>query len=111
MSFAIVMPQLGLTMEEGTVSAWLKKKGDTIKKDDLLFSVATDKVDMEVESPVAGTLGEIIVQTGETVKVGTVLAYVEHEKQEATGTGSEHESAPDDESPPSITSEKPQSAS
>jgi len=77
MSFAIVMPQLGLTMEEGTVSGWLKKPGDVVKKNEPLFSVSTDKVEMDVESAVDGTLGKIIVPVGETVKVGTVLAYVD----------------------------------
>ena len=77
MSFAIVMPQLGLTMEEGTVSGWLKKTGDLVKKNEPLFSVSTDKVEMDVESSVDGTLSKIIVPAGETVKVGTVLAYVD----------------------------------
>jgi pyruvate dehydrogenase E2 component (dihydrolipoamide acetyltransferase) len=76
MSTAIVMPQLGLTMEEGTVSVWLKKPGDAVKKDEPLFSVATDKVEMDVESSVDGTLGEILIPVGETVRVGTVLAHV-----------------------------------
>jgi len=77
MSVAIVMPQLGLTMEEGTVSGWLKKTGDAVAKNDLIFSVSTDKVEMDVEAVVDGTMGQIIVQAGETVPVGTVLAYVE----------------------------------
>src|SRR5882724_3520138 len=77
MSFAIVMPQLGLTMEEGTVSGWLRQTGDVVKKNEPLFSVSTDKVEMDVESSVDGTLGKIIVPAGDTVKVGTVLAYVD----------------------------------
>jgi len=75
MSFAIVMPQLGLTMEEGNVSGWLKKPGDVVKKNEPLFSVSTDKVEMDVESAVDGTLGKIIVPVGETVKVGRVKDY------------------------------------
>ena len=77
MSFAIVMPQLGLTMEEGTVSGWLKNPGDRVKKNEPLLTITTDKVEMEVESAVDGTLGKIVVPAGETVKVGTVLAYVD----------------------------------
>jgi pyruvate dehydrogenase E2 component (dihydrolipoamide acetyltransferase) len=90
MSFAIVMPQLGLTMEEGTVSGWLKKPGDEVKKNEPLFSVSTDKVEMDVESAVDGTLGKIIVPVGETVKVGTVLAYVNGgDGEDITAIGSE----------------------
>lgn len=90
MSFAIVMPQLGLTMEEGTVSGWLKKPGDAVKKNEPLFSVSTDKVEMDVESAVDGTLGKIIVPVGETVKVGTVLAYVNGgDGEDITAIGSE----------------------
>jgi pyruvate dehydrogenase E2 component (dihydrolipoamide acetyltransferase) len=93
MSFAIVMPQLGLTMEEGTVSGWLKKPGDVVKKNEPLFSVSTDKVEMDVESAVDGTLGKIIVPVGETVKVGTVLAYVDGgDGEDITAIGSEQPS-------------------
>jgi pyruvate dehydrogenase E2 component (dihydrolipoamide acetyltransferase) len=76
MSGSIVMPQLGLTMTEGTVSEWLKKPGDFIKKNEPVLMISTDKVEMEVESMVEGTLGQIIVQVGTTVPVGTTLAYI-----------------------------------
>jgi pyruvate dehydrogenase E2 component (dihydrolipoamide acetyltransferase) len=96
MSFAIVMPQLGLTMEEGTVSGWLKKPGDVVKKNEPLFSVSTDKVEMDVESAVDGTLGKIIVPVGVTVKVGTVLAYVNGgDGEDITAIGSEQPSSED----------------
>ena len=96
MSFAIVMPQLGLTMEEGTVSGWLKKPGDVVKKNEPLFSVSTDKVEMDVESAVEGTLGKILVPVGETVKVGTVLAYVNGgDGEDITAIGSEQPSSED----------------
>ncbi len=77
MSLTVVMPQLGLTMTEGTVSEWLKKPGDSIRKDEMIFVVSTDKADMEVESMLDGTLREILVDKGQTVPVGTVLAYVD----------------------------------
>jgi pyruvate dehydrogenase E2 component (dihydrolipoamide acetyltransferase) len=77
MTVAIAMPQLGLTMTEATVSAWLKKPGDQVKKDEPILSVSTDKVDMDVESTVDGVLREIVVDAGNTVPVGTPLAYVE----------------------------------
>jgi len=72
----IVMPQMGESITEGTVSKWLKAVGDTIDKDEALLEISTDKVDAEVPSPVGGTLLAINVQEGETVEVGSVLALV-----------------------------------
>jgi len=72
----IVMPQMGESITEGTVSKWLKAVGDTIEKDEALLEISTDKVDAEVPSPLAGTLLEISVNEGETVEVGSVLARV-----------------------------------
>jgi pyruvate dehydrogenase E2 component (dihydrolipoamide acetyltransferase) len=73
----ISMPQLGLTMTEGTVFTWLKKPGDPVKKNEAILTVSTDKVDMDVESSVDGILKEIVVNEGETVPVATLLAYIE----------------------------------
>ena len=72
----IVMPQMGESITEGTVSKWLKAVGDAIEKDEALLEISTDKVDAEVPSPAAGTLLEIRVQEGETVEVGAVVALV-----------------------------------
>jgi len=72
----IVMPQMGESITEGTVSKWLKAVGDKIEKDEPLLEISTDKVDAEVPSPAAGTLLEIRVQEGETVEVGAVVAMV-----------------------------------
>ncbi len=72
----VVMPQMGESITEGTVSKWLKSVGDTIDKDEPLLEISTDKVDAEVPSPTAGTLLAINVQEGETVEVGSVLALV-----------------------------------
>lgn len=72
----VVMPQMGESITEGTVSKWLKQAGDKIEKDEPLLEISTDKVDAEVPSPAAGTLLEIKVQEGETVEVGAVLALV-----------------------------------
>jgi pyruvate dehydrogenase E2 component (dihydrolipoamide acetyltransferase) len=82
MSSSIVMPQLGLTMTEGTVSEWLKKPGDLVRKNEPVLMVSTDKVEMEVESLVEGTLGEILVQAGTTVPVGTKLANLQGSSDE-----------------------------
>jgi 2-oxoglutarate dehydrogenase E2 component (dihydrolipoamide succinyltransferase) len=70
------MPQLGETVTEGTVTRWLKAVGDKVERDEPLFEVSTDKVDSEVPSPASGFLQQIVVQEGETVDVGTVLAVV-----------------------------------
>src|SRR5688500_9075925 len=74
MSVDVVMPQMGESITEGTVSKWLKAVGDKIEKDEAILEISTDKVDAEVPSPSAGTLLEIRHQEGETVEVGTVLA-------------------------------------
>ena len=73
----IIMPQLGETVEEGTVAAWRKSEGDKVAVDEILVDIETDKVATEVPSLVAGTLRKILVGTGETVKVGTTLAIID----------------------------------
>ena len=85
MSVDVVMPQMGESITEGTVSKWLKQVGDTIEKDEAILEISTDKVDAEVPSPGAGTLLEIRHQEGDTVEVGTVLAVIgaEGEKPKA----------------------------
>lgn len=76
MSVEVVMPQMGESITEGTVSKWLKAVGDKIEKDEAILEISTDKVDAEVPSPGAGTLLEIRHKEGETVEVGTVLAMI-----------------------------------
>jgi pyruvate dehydrogenase E2 component (dihydrolipoamide acetyltransferase) len=76
MSHEVVMPQLGLTMTAGTVTAWLRKVGDRVERGDVLFVVQTDKVEMEVESMAAGYLSSILVGLGHEVPVGTVIAIL-----------------------------------
>jgi pyruvate dehydrogenase E2 component (dihydrolipoamide acetyltransferase) len=82
----IIMPQLGETVEEGTVAAWHKKEGDKVAIDDLLVEIETDKVATEVPSLVAGILRKILVPQGQTVKVGTILAIIDSD-QGAGATG------------------------
>lgn len=72
----VLLPQLGETVTEGTITRWFKKVGDAVKADEPLFEVSTDKVDTEVPSPISGTLAEIRVPEGETVPVGAVIAVV-----------------------------------
>lgn len=77
MKTTLTLPQLGLTQTEGAVSEWLKKPGDFVRKDEIVFIVSTDKAEMEIESPSDGVMGEILVEPGLNVPVGTLLAYFE----------------------------------
>ncbi len=72
----VLMPQMGESITEGTLTKWLKKPGDTVARDEPLFEISTDKVDAEIPSPVAGTLGEIKVSEGSTVGVNTIVCTV-----------------------------------
>lgn len=79
-SVDIIMPQMGESIAEGTLSKWLKKVGDEVKRDEPIFEISTDKVDAEIPSPAAGVITEIMVKEGETVAVQTVVARLETEK-------------------------------
>lgn len=72
----VVMPQMGESITEGTITKWLKKPGDTVQRDEPLFEISTDKVDAEIPSPVAGTLSEIKVEEGKTVGINTIVATI-----------------------------------
>ena len=72
----VVMPQMGESIVEGTLTKWLKKPGDRVERDEPLFEISTDKVDTEIPSPVAGTLGEILVEEGKTVGINTVVGRI-----------------------------------
>ena len=72
----VVMPQMGVSVSEGTVTKWNKQVGETIAADETLLEISTDKVDTEVPSPASGVVTEILVPEGETVEVGTVLARI-----------------------------------
>src|SRR3989449_2199549 len=76
----VLMPQMGESIAEGTLSRWLKKLGDEVKRDEPLFEISTDKVDAEIPAPNAGVLVEIQVQEGQTVPVQTLVAVIETEK-------------------------------
>ena len=70
----VIMPQMGESIFEGTITKWLKKPGDAVQQDEPLFEISTDKVDAEIPSPAAGVLAEIKVQAGTTVQINTVVA-------------------------------------
>ncbi len=79
----VLMPQMGESIAEGTLSKWLKKLGDEVKRDEPLFEISTDKVDAEIPAPTAGVLAEIKVQEGQTVPVQTLVAVIETDKNVA----------------------------
>jgi pyruvate dehydrogenase E2 component (dihydrolipoamide acetyltransferase) len=73
----VVMPQMGESIVEGTLTKWLKKPGERVEQDEPLFEISTDKVDTEIPSPSAGTLSEVLVEEGKTVAINTVVARIE----------------------------------
>jgi len=107
MSVEVVMPQMGESITEGTVSKWLKKVGDKIEKDEPILEISTDKVDAEVPSPAAGTLLEIRHQEGETVEVGTVLATIGSENEAAATPPAETSPLPEPETPAILSQSQP----
>src|SRR4051812_40078333 len=72
----VVMPQMGESITEGTMSRWIKKVGDAVKRDEPIFEISTDKVDAEIPAPNAGVLAEVIVTEGQTVAGGRVVARI-----------------------------------
>src|SRR4029453_17114535 len=85
MSTEVVMPQMGESIAEGTITKWLKKVGEHVDRDEPLFEISTDKVDAEIPSPAAGTLTEVRFKEGDTVEVNTVVAVLDGT---AAGNGS-----------------------
>src|SRR5947208_2965310 len=77
MSTEVVMPQMGESIAEGTITRWLKKVGDRVERDEPLFEISTDKVDAEIPSPAAGVLTEIKFNEGDTVEVNKVIAVLD----------------------------------
>jgi len=94
----VVMPQMGVSVSEGTITKWSKQVGDHIEADETLLEISTDKVDTEVPSPASGVISEILVSEGQTVDVGTVLARIGGEAGAAAPTAPE--AAPEPAAPP-----------
>jgi 2-oxoglutarate dehydrogenase E2 component (dihydrolipoamide succinyltransferase) len=90
----VIMPQMGESIAEGTLSRWMKKVGDEVKRDEPIFEISTDKVDAEIPSPTAGVLAEILVNEGQTVAVQTVVARIETEKGAAASAPAPSAPAP-----------------
>jgi pyruvate/2-oxoglutarate dehydrogenase complex dihydrolipoamide acyltransferase (E2) component len=101
-----VMPQMGVSVSEGTITKWLKQPGEAIAQDEPLLEISTDKVDTEVPSPGAGVVAEILVPEGETVDVGTVLAVIAAVDTDVT----EPTLVPGSDAPPELDRPEPASA-
>jgi pyruvate/2-oxoglutarate dehydrogenase complex dihydrolipoamide acyltransferase (E2) component len=94
MATQVVMPQMGESIAEGTITKWLKKPGERVDKDEALLEISTDKVDTEIPSPAAGVLGKILVEEGRTVEVGTALAVIVAEGEKVEGAVAAAPAAP-----------------
>ena len=91
----VVMPQMGESIAEGTITRWIKKVGDKVDRDEPIFEISTDKVDAEIPSPTAGVLVEIKGEEGETVEVNAIVAVIETEGgAEVAATPAAEASAP-----------------
>jgi pyruvate dehydrogenase E2 component (dihydrolipoamide acetyltransferase) len=90
----VIMPQMGESIAEGTLSRWMKKVGDQVQRDEPIFEISTDKVDAEIPAPNAGVLAEILVQEGQTVAVQTVVARIETEAGAGAGAKEKAPAAP-----------------
>src|SRR2546423_1103456 len=85
MPVSVTMPRLGESVTEGTITRWLKQEGDRVEADEPLLEVSTDKVDTEIPAPAAGVLSRIVVHEDETAEVGSELAVIEGEGEDASG--------------------------
>lgn len=100
MQHEVVMPKMGESLQEGTITQWLKKVGEKVERDEMILEISTDKVDTEVPSPVEGTLTKILVQEEETVEVGTPIAIIDTEGGAAPDDSQESQPEPAQEEKP-----------
>jgi pyruvate dehydrogenase E2 component (dihydrolipoamide acetyltransferase) len=101
----VVMPQMGVSVSEGTITKWVKSEGEAIEADETLLEISTDKVDTEVPSPATGVVQQILVQEGETVAVGTKIAAIAPEGAEAPAAAPAQEAPAAEEVPEPATQE------
>jgi 2-oxoglutarate dehydrogenase dihydrolipoamide succinyltransferase (E2 component) len=109
-SIEIVMPQMGVSVAEGTIVEWTKRPGDWVERDETVCLVTTDKVDVEIPSPAAGRLSKILVEPGETVDVGTPLAELDSGARPGEAHPEEHQEEPEPTKAAAETGEAPQAA-
>ena len=100
MSTDVVMPQMGESIAEGTITKWLKKVGESVERDEPLFEISTDKVDAEIPSPAAGTLTEIRFKEGDTVEVNTVVAVLDGDGASPSAKSASQPAPPAEPPPP-----------
>src|SRR6266702_7341357 len=106
----VVMPQMGESIVEGTLTKWLKKAGERVERDEPLFEISTDKVDTEIPSPAAGTLSEVLVEEGKTVGINTVVARISDGAPAAASAPAKPAAAPAKAEPPAHTPPEPAKA-
>jgi pyruvate dehydrogenase E2 component (dihydrolipoyllysine-residue acetyltransferase) len=106
----VVMPQMGESIVEGTLTKWLKKAGERVERDEPLFEISTDKVDTEIPSPAAGTLSEVLVEEGKTVGINTVVARIDESGGAAKPAAQASEPAKAPEAPKPAEPAKPAAA-
>ena len=108
MATDVELPQLGESVTEGTITAWLVSVGDTVEADQPLFELSSDKIDTEVPSPTAGTVTEILVEVDETVEVGTVVARIGEESEAGGGDEAPADDAPAEQAEPEQAEPEPE---
>src|SRR3954454_16620978 len=104
----VVMPQMGESIVEGTLTKWLKKPGEKVERDEPLFEISTDKVDSEIPSPAAGVLSEVLVQEGATVAINTVVGRIGDANGAAAPAPAAKVEAPAPPPPPPVQAAPPQ---
>src|SRR5947209_15847517 len=90
----VIMPQMGESIFEGTLTKWLKKPGDKVQRDEPLFEISTDKVDAEIPAPASGVLKEVKVQEGATVQVNTIVGVIDGDGAGAAATAAAKPATP-----------------
>ena len=103
----VTMPQMGVSVAEGTVVEWKKQPGDWVERDEIIASISTDKIDTDVEAPASGRVQEVLVEVGETVDVGVVLARIATDAKPGEAHASESESASEGTSEAEVALEAP----
>src|SRR5207248_10167453 len=90
----VTMPQMGVSVAEGTIAEWKKRPGDWVERDETIVEISTDKIETEIPSPVSGRVVELLVEVGVTVPVGEVLARIDIGSKPGQAHADEHEPAP-----------------
>ena len=103
----VSMPQMGVSVAEGTVVEWKKQPGDWVERDEIIASISTDKIDTDVEAPASGRVQEVLVEVGATVDVGVVLARIATDAKPGEAHASESESASEGTSEAEVALEAP----